>query len=204
MNLFKKKPSTGTSAVDTYLIVGLGNPGREYRDTRHNVGFMCVDKISETLNIPMSRVQAKAIIGSKKVGDLKILLAKPQTYMNASGQAVGALSKFYKVPPENILVIHDDLDLPLGTLRLRPGGGSGGQKGVASIMQHLGTQEFPRMRFGIDRPPGRMDAAAYVLQNFNAAELEILEITLRKAAEAAQSFYQHGLNHAMNHYNGSI
>ena len=127
---------------------------------------------------------------------------KPRTYMNLSGQAVGALVRFYKVPLTNLLVVYDDVDLPLGTLRLRPSGGSAGQKGMTSIIDRLGTQDIQRMRLGIGRPPGRMEAADYVLQDFSAGEAELLRLTLDRAAGAALVFVVEGLEAAMNQYNG--
>jgi PTH1 family peptidyl-tRNA hydrolase len=149
--------------TETYLIVGLGNPGREYKDHRHNFGFMLVDRLCVRLNARGMKVQSRAIVISTKHNEQKLILAKPQTYMNLSGQSVQGLLRFYKLPLDHLLVAHDDLDLPFGTIRLRPGGGPGGQKGVGSIIQQLGTQDFPRLRMGIDHPPGRMDPADYVL-----------------------------------------
>ena len=147
-----------------FLIIGLGNPGREYAQTRHNVGFMLIDRLAVRLNAHGLKMQAKAIVTDARYGEQKILLAKPQTFMNLSGQAVQGLIHFYKLPLDHVLVAHDDLDLPFCTLRMRPGGGAGGQKGIKSTIDQLGTNEFARLRLGIDRPPGRMDPAAYVLQ----------------------------------------
>ena len=151
--------------TETYLIIGLGNPGREYRQTRHNVGFMFVDRLTVKLNARFTRLQSRALVASAHFQERKIILAKPQTFMNLSGQSVQGLMHFYKLPLENLLIAHDDLDLPVGTIRIRPDGGSAGQKGMLSIIERLGTADFPRLRVGIDRPPGRMDAAAYVLQD---------------------------------------
>jgi PTH1 family peptidyl-tRNA hydrolase len=190
--------------VLTYLLVGLGNPGREYRANRHNLGFMTVDQLSQVLSIRLSRVQSKALIGIGFQDTNKVILAKPQTFMNLSGQAVSSLLRFYKIPLERLLVIHDELDLPLGTLRLRPGGGSAGNRGLASIIQQLGTQEFPRLRIGVGHPPGQMSGADYVLQDFPPAEQELLEMVLKRAVEAAQVFIKSGLETAMNQYNGSL
>lgn len=187
-----------------FLLVGLGNPGREYRNTRHNIGFMAIDRLCKAAGISLSRVQSKALVGVGQFEGRRIVLAKPQTFMNLSGQAVNGLVRFYKVPLEQVMVAHDDLDLPLGTLRLRPGGGSAGQKGVASIIQQLGTQEFNRLRLGIGRPPGRMDASAYVLQAFSASEQEMLDLVLDRAVAAVQTYIRFGLDTAMNQYNGSL
>lgn len=190
--------------TDTYLIVGLGNPGREYRDNRHNIGFMLIDRLAVRLNAQGMRLQSQALVVSATYEGRKLILAKPQTYMNLSGQAVQGLIRFYKLPLQNLLVAHDDLDLPLGTLRLRPGGGSGGQKGVASTIERLGTSDFPRLRLGIGRPPGRMDAAAYVLQDFSASELPIVSEVLNRATDAVLTFVLEGLDRAMNRFNGTL
>ena len=186
-----------------YLIVGLGNPGREYKDTRHNMGFMLVDRLTVRLNARGMKVQSRAIVITAQYNDVKLILAKPQTFMNLSGQSVQGLLRFYKLPLENLLVASDDIDLPFGVIRIRPGGGSAGQKGMASIIQQLGTQDFPRLRLGIDPPPGRMDAAAYVLQEFSNKELLVVSETLDRAADAALTFVTQGLNAAMNKFNGA-
>lgn len=200
----RNQPETQTDMPDNppYIIVGLGNPGREYRDTRHNIGFMLIDKLAERLNARSMRVQSKAIIISAQYEGRKIILAKPQTYMNLSGQSVQGLVRFYKIPQENLMVAHDELDLPFCVLRLRPGGGSAGQKGIASIIQQLGTPDFARMRLGIDRPPGRMPAASYVLQTFTQKETQEVAELLDKAADAALAWVTEGLDAAMNRFNG--
>ncbi|MCS6993546.1 MAG: aminoacyl-tRNA hydrolase [Anaerolineales bacterium] len=187
-----------------YLIVGLGNPGREYAQTRHNIGFMLIDRLSVRLNAQGMKIQSKAIVITTQYEGRKLILAKPQTYMNLSGQSVQGLVRFYKVPLDHLLVAHDDLDLPFCTIRMRPGGGAGGQKGVKSIIEQLGTPDFPRLRLGIDRPPGRMDAAAYVLQEFSQKELLTVSETLDRAAEAALTWVTEGLNAAMNKFNGAV
>lgn len=187
-----------------YLIAGLGNPGREYRENRHNIGFMMVDRLAARLGVSFSRLEHKALVTKANHHGQRLILAKPQTYMNLSGQAVRGLARFYKTPLDQLLLVYDDVDLPFGTLRLRPDGGSGGQKGVASVIQQLGTQDFPRLRIGIGRPPGRMDAAAYVLQDFSRAEAEMLPQILDQAVDAALTFVDEGLEAAMNQYNGSV
>jgi PTH1 family peptidyl-tRNA hydrolase len=188
----------------TFLLVGLGNPGREYRDNRHNIGFMLIDWIIVRLNARGMKVQSKAIITTAPYEDRKLILAKPQTYMNLSGQSIQGLAHFYKLPVENMLVAYDDLDLPFGTIRLRPGGGAGGQKGFASAIEKLGTKDVARLRLGIGRPPGRMDPSDYVLQNFSRDEMKFLPEILDRAADAMLTFVIDGLDKAMNKFNGSI
>jgi PTH1 family peptidyl-tRNA hydrolase len=190
--------------TDTYLIIGLGNPGREYRETRHNVGFMLLDRLTIKLNARFTRLQSKALIASANYMERKIILAKPQTFMNLSGQSVQGLVHFYKLPLENLMITHDDLDLPPGTIRIRPGGGSAGQKGMASTIERLGTDEFPRLRLGIGRPPGQMQAPDYVLQDFSKAEMALISETLDRAVEAALTWVTEGLDAAMNKYNGIL
>ncbi len=189
---------------NTFLVVGLGNPGREYKDNRHNVGFMLIDRLTVRLDARLSRMQAKALVGSVNYEGNKIIFAKPQTYMNLSGQSIQSLARFYKLPLENMIVAHDDLDLPFGTIRIRPGGGPGGQKGIASTIERLGTKDFRRVRIGIGRPPGRMDPAAYVLQDFSQADLTLLSEVLDHAADAVLTFITGGLNTAMNKFNGDV
>lgn len=188
----------------SYLLIGLGNPGREYRDSRHNVGFMLVDRLAVRLEARGMKVQSKAITTTAIYEDRKLILAKPQTYMNLSGQSVQGLIHFYKLPLTNVLIAHDDLDIPFGTIRIRPGGGPGGQRGMASTIEQLGTKDFPRLRIGIGRPPGRMDASAYVLQDFTRQEIKSLSEILDRAADAALEFVINGLDKAMNKYNGSV
>jgi PTH1 family peptidyl-tRNA hydrolase len=186
------------------LIVGLGNPGDQYRHTRHNFGFMVIDRLAEKLAVSLKKVKFKALLAETKLDGQALILAKPMTFMNDSGRAVGPLLRFFKVPPDHLLIVHDDLDLPLGSLRLRPTGSSGGQRGVASIIATLGTQDFPRLRLGISRPPGQMDPVAYVLQNFTPAEAELKEMVLNQAADAALTFIREGMQATMNQYNGEV
>ena len=184
-----------------YLIVGLGNPGRDYSQTRHNFGFMLIDRLALRLNAHGMKIQSKAIVISVLYNGQKLILAKPQTFMNLSGQAVQGLVNFYKLPLENLLIAHDDLDLPFCSLRIRPGGGAGGQKGIKSILEHLGTANFARLRLGIDRPPGRMDIADYVLQDFTSKEFIVVSETLEHAVDASLAWVANGLNFAMNNFN---
>lgn len=186
------------------LIVGLGNPGLAYRHNRHNVGFMVADALADKLEIPLKRVKFKAQIGNGKLEDIPIIIAKPLTFMNKSGEAVAPLVRYFKVPLERLLVIHDDMDLPLGTLRMRPSGGSAGHNGMLSIFDKLGTNDIPRLRVGIGRPPGRMDPADYVLQDFPKSDEELLKMVIAQACEAALAFITTGLEKAMNTYNGEV
>ncbi len=186
------------------LIVGLGNPGLAYRHNRHNVGFMVADALADKLEIPLKRVKFKAQIGNGKLEDIPIIIAKPLTFMNKSGEAVAPLVRYFKVPLERLLVIHDDMDLPLGTLRMRPSGGSAGHNGMLSIFDKLGTNAIPRLRVGIGRPPGRMDPADYVLQDFPKSDEELLKMVIAQACEAALAFITTGLEKAMNTYNGEV
>ena len=186
------------------MIVGLGNPGPAYRHTRHNFGFLAIDELANACGIQVKRLIFKAMIGEGRYAESKLILVKPMTFMNESGKAVSPLLRFYKLPTSNLLVIHDDLDLPLGTLRLRPSGGTSGQRGMASIITQLGTQDFPRMRLGISRPPGQMDPVDYVLKDFLPSETELQKIVLRTAVEASQMFITEGLTRTMNQYNGEV
>lgn len=185
----------------TFLIAGLGNPGREYRLNRHNIGFRAVDRLAKTWQIPMQQVRNKTLVGVGHWDDHRIILAKPQTFMNLSGQAVSSLARYYQIAMEKMLVIYDDLDLPLGTLRLRAEGGSAGHKGMASIIQLLGSGGFPRLRLGIGRPPGRMAVEDYVLQNFSQAEEKILPLLLERVQQAAENFIMEGMQTAMTKFN---
>jgi len=184
-----------------YLIVGLGNPGPEYAANRHNVGQRCVSRLAAAHRLSLRRRQKRARVVAGRIDRQRVVLALPRTFMNESGRAVAPLAGFYQVPLQKLLVVYDDLDLPLGTLRLRPEGGSGGHRGMRSIIQHLGSQEFPRLRIGIDRPPGRMDPADYVLQDFSSEEELILDQVLDTAVAAIETWLAEGIEEAMNRYN---
>lgn len=189
------------SEKNPFLIVGLGNPGPDYRHNRHNVGFMAIDALARALDIPIQRVELRALVGKGLLDGQRVILAKPQTFMNKSGQAVASLARFYKIPVDQILVVHDDLDLPFGSLRLRPEGGTGGHKGMDSIMNRLGTREFPRLRVGIGRPPGRMDPADFVLHDFDPPQQELLPQVLDRAVQAMRAFVLEGVEPAMTMFN---
>lgn len=190
------------------LIVGLGNPGRKYAHNRHNVGFQCLDRLAQAHGLSfgsgvLSRAkgrQAKASLALGKIADVRVVLARPLTYMNLSGQAVRQLVSFYKLSLEDILAIYDDLDLSLGTIRLRPEGGSGGHKGMRSIIEALGSHAFPRLRVGIGRPPDN-DAVSYVLSDFTADEQITLESVYERIVAAVELFLREGIEAAMNAYN---
>lgn len=189
---------------DKYLIVGLGNPGRQYEKTRHNVGFWVIRELAQRYNLTSAKSERKAVTVDGTIKGKRVLLAMPQTYMNLSGEAVRALIDYYKVPVENVIVIHDDLDTPLGTLRLRKTGGHGGQNGIRNIILHLGTQDFARVRFGIGRPPGRMSAKDYVLQPFHGDDDILAQQTTQRAADAVEAWLSNGIDIAMSEYNGDI
>lgn len=189
---------------DRTLIVGLGNPGKKYENTRHNVGWKVLDELARRHNLSFDKTEKKALTASGTIAGQRVLLAKPQTYMNLSGEAARELVDFYKIDLAQILVVSDDLDIPLGTLRLRKSGSAGGQRGVKSVIQHLGTQEFSRVRFGIGRPPGKMDPVDYVLQAFQGDQAILAREVTDKAADAVEAWLKDGIDVAMTHYNGDI
>jgi len=190
--------------MSRYLIVGLGNPGRKYARNRHNVGFRCVDYLASAHDLPLNRRQKQASIALGPILQHPVVLAKPRTFMNRSGGPVAALVHFYRVPLDRLLVVYDDLDLPPGTTRLRPSGGSGGHRGMRSIIDQLGSREFPRLRVGIGRPPGRMDPSDYVLQNLSEEEEIVLTRTLERAGAAIEAWLSEGIDEAMARYNRAV
>lgn len=192
-----------------YLVVGLGNPGPKYAANRHNVGFMIADllaeRIGDRLGSPATwsrnpRVRAEVFAGRLSVGGPRIVLVKPLTYMNLAGQAAGPLAVFYKIPNAQVIAVHDELDLSYGTLRLKSGGGEGGHNGLKSLTKALGGRDYLRLRFGIGRPPGRMDPAAYVLKDFSAAERPELPLFTELAVDAVEKLVIDGLTAAQNEY----
>lgn len=190
--------------TDWYLIVGLGNPGKEYAETRHNVGFRVVDELARRHGLSFGKNERKAISATGVIHGKKVILTKPQTYMNLSGEAVRSLVDFYKVEMPRILVIADDLDIPLSTVRMRANGGAGGQNGIKSVIQHLNTQDFNRLRFGIGRPPGKMQAKDYVLGVFQGDDAILASQVVDRAADAAETWLRDGIELAMTRHNGSI
>lgn len=184
------------------LVIGLGNPGAEYARHRHNVGFQVVDALARAHGLAFSRAKlARAQVAQGRIAGRRVILAKPQTFMNRSGQAVGRLARWHSVPPQQILIVYDELDLPLGRLRLRPEGGAGGHNGMRSIIEALGSQEFPRLRVGINRPPGKMDPADYVLHPFSPEEAEIIAPVIEQAVAAIETWLAKGIVAAMDRYN---
>lgn len=182
------------------LIVGLGNPGRRYRTTRHNLGFMVVERLAHDFPAGTTRSRMQADLLETRSGDRRIVLAKPQTFMNASGDSVAQLVRWYKVEASQLLVIYDELDLPFGTIRLRANGSAGGHNGITSVIQRLGTQEFPRLRIGIGRP-ARGSTVPYVLSGFFSEERPQLPAVIDRAAEAVHDWRNLGIDAAMNLHN---
>ncbi len=183
------------------LIVGLGNPDRRYRHTRHNVGWEVIDRVGRRLGIAVDQEDGWATVGGGTVGRRRVLLAKPQTYVNLSGTAVADLRRRHRVKLEDLVVVVDDLDLPLGRLRLRPGGSHGGHNGLRSIIDALGSDAFPRLRVGIGRPPEGMDPAQFVLTPFTAEERATMDPALERATEAIETVIREGLQPAMSRFN---
>ncbi|MBQ6478787.1 MAG: aminoacyl-tRNA hydrolase [Erysipelotrichaceae bacterium] len=183
------------------LIVGLGNPGLEYSKTRHNAGFLLIDKVADKLNVSLDKNKCKALYGIYRKGNEKIILAKPQTYMNLSGDAVRSLMHFYQIDTKDLMVIHDDLDLPLGKLRLRRQGSSGGQKGMGNIIDRLGTSRIDRIRIGISNDKN-IDAKDYVLGRFGTEEKAIMKEVLERAAQAVIYSFDHDFDEVMSKFNG--
>ena len=190
--------------TDWHLIIGLGNPGKEYADTRHNLGFGVVDELARRYGLSFGKKERKAIVATGVILGKKVILAKPQTYMNLSGEAVRSLVDFYKVELPRILVVSDDLDIPLGTIRMRKAGGAGGQGGMKNIIQHLGTQEFNRVRLGIGRPPGKMAPKDYVLQAFKGDDAILAAEVVDRAVKAIETWLTEGIELAMTRHNGSV
>lgn len=183
------------------VLVGLGNPGKKYDGTRHNVGFDLVFEIARRGAAARAKNKFEADLTEVLVGTERLLLVAPQTYMNNSGRSVRQVLDFFQLTPADLLVACDDINLPLGKLRIRKSGSAGGQKGLASILQHLGTEAVPRLRMGVDLPPGTRDAADYVLSRFSKSEQPVIDEALRRAADAVEAWVSEGIDVAMNRYN---
>lgn len=197
--LFGKKSSGGVE----WLLVCLGNYGQKYENTRHNIGFMAADRLVEKNDLRCNRLRFRALTEIIDFGGAKVLLMKPQTYMNLSGEAVGEAARFYKVPPERVLVISDDVSLPLGKLRVRGNGSAGGHNGLKNIIAHLGTDQFPRVKVGVGAPPNpEYDMVDWVIGGFTADERKVIAPAIDRALDAAECVISKGVTEAQNHYNG--
>ena len=189
-----------SSAVD-WLIVGLGNPGQKYEHTRHNMGFLTVDLLAEKLGVKLNKVKFKAAYNIVNFAGCKCLVMKPQTYMNLSGEAVREAAQFYKIPADRVLVIYDDVSLPVGKLRVRPSGSAGGHNGIKNIIAHLGTQDFPRVKIGVAAPGESGDMIDWVIGVPSQAERKVLSESFEKAIQAAERIITDGCQKAMNQFN---
>ena len=191
-------PESGGS--DLALIVGLGNPGPRYAGNRHNIGFLVADELADRVGGKFKAHKSGAEVVEGRLAGTRTVLAKPRSFMNLSGGPVAGATKFFKVAPESVIVIHDELDLPYGTVRLKRGGGDNGHNGLRSITKSLGTKDYLRVRFGVGRPPGRMDAADYVLKDFSGAERKELAYFVDFCADAVEALVQDGLEAAQNRF----
>jgi len=191
----------GENLDSLFLVVGLGNPGKQYVNTRHNVGFDAIDLISERTGIKVTKVKCKALIGQGIIEGKRVILAKPQTFMNLSGESVRDLVEWYKIDIKNIMVIYDDIDLPLGRLRVRPKGSAGTHNGMRSVIYQLQSDEFPRIRIGIGKPPEGWELADFVLGRFGTEDRKLVEQCISKAADAAVDIIKSDVEYAMNIYN---
>lgn len=189
---------------ESWLLVGLGNPGREYEKTRHNCGFRALDLLAQKLSCPVDRLKFQGLYGQTVYNGKKLFLLKPQTYMNLSGRSVVQLSAYFHIPPQQIIVLFDDISLPPGRLRLRADGSAGGHNGIKSIIQELGSQTFPRVKIGVgSKPNPDFDLADWVLSTFSASEEKALAVSLENAAQAALAIVDEGVPQAANRFNGS-
>ena len=186
-----------------YLVAGLGNPGSAYDGTRHNVGFEAADRAAGRLGAEISRSGFRSLYGEAFLSGEKLLIMKPQTFMNASGEALGEAARFYGIPPERAVVVHDELDLPLGTLRISEGGGSAGHNGVRSVAAALGSAGFVRVRIGVGKPRGKRDGRSWVLSRFSERERDAADEAIERASEAALAVVGDGVAAAMNRFNGA-
>ena len=192
----------GMKAGPQWLVVGLGNVGEKYEGTRHNVGFQVLDELAERAGVPVQRLKFRALTNTARLGGTQVLLMKPVTYMNLSGEAVGPASSFYKIPPERILILSDDVALPVGKLRLRRGGSAGGHNGLKSIIQHLGTDQFPRLKIGVgEKPHPDYDMADWVLGKFSGEDRKAMDAAVQRGADAVECLLEQGIDKAMGRYN---
>lgn len=191
-----------TAAAIEWLLVFLGNPGEQYENTRHNIGFEVADELGERLNIPIQKLKHRALTNTAQLGGEKVLLMKPVTYMNLSGEAVGDALRFYKLTPGQVLVVCDDIALPPGALRIRKNGSAGGHNGLKSIIAHLGTEDFPRLKIGVgQKPHPDYDLADWVLGKFQGEDRKRMDAAVKEAADAVEGILSQGLDRAMSKYN---
>lgn len=199
----EQKRTAAPASPPEWLVVGLGNPGRKYENTRHNTGFLVMDTLCRAHGVSCDRSRFRALTGEAVLGGSRVLLLKPQTFMNLSGEAVQEAASFYKIPPERVLVIFDDISLPIGTLRIRAKGSAGGQNGVKNIIAQLGSDQFPRIKVGIGgKPHPDYDLADWVLSSFRPEEQETLQDAAARAAAAVSEIIEHGVPSAVQKYNG--
>lgn len=199
--LFQKSPEAVGSVE--YLLVGLGNPGKEYEGTRHNTGFMAIDKIADDAGVKLDRLKFKGLCTSATLGGKKVLLLKPSTFMNLSGQSVTEAMRFYKLPPEKVIVLFDDISLPCGHLRIRRKGSDGGHNGMKNILYLSGSDQFPRIKIGVgEKPNPHWDLADWVLSHFSTDEMKLMDESTKNAAAAAALMVNDKIDEAMNRYNG--
>ena len=194
MSIFRKRPHPD---ADRWLVVGLGNPGAKYAGNRHNIGAVSIEELASDRGVNLKSHKSGCLAG--EVGPM--VLARPTSYMNESGRPVAALLRFYKGDPGKLIVVHDELDIPFGDIRVKSGGGVAGHNGLKTIAQHLGTKEFVRIRFGISRPPGQRDAAGHVLSDFSKKERDELPTLIERAKDAVETIVEHGVERAMNETN---
>lgn len=212
-NLFRKfRPGARSESAEQpaakggpqWVVAGLGNPGEEYAGSRHNLGFRVVDRLAKSRNAEFTRRKFKGALAEAEIAGRAVILVKPQTYYNLSGECVSAILSYYKIPPANLIVVHDELDLEAGRLRLKQGGSDAGNRGVRSIAQSLGTPDFVRVRVGIGRPPGGIDAKERVLEALTASERRFLDEVADRAAQAVEAVVGEGLERAMGRFNQRI
>lgn len=184
-----------------FIVVGLGNPGDKYKATKHNVGFMAIDYLADKANIPLNKIKFKSLYGEGNIANQKVILAKPQTYMNLSGESVLELMNYYKVPIENLIVVYDDIDLDVGRIRIRPKGSSGTHNGMKSIIYLLQSDNFIRVRIGIGKQPSYMDLGNYVMGKFHGDETLAIEAAITNTCSAIEEIIKNGINSSMNKYN---
>ena len=196
--MFFQKKSGGVQ----WLLVCLGNPGKEYANTRHNIGFLAADALEKRTGVKFNKLKYRALTGEVTLGGQRVLVVKPQTYMNLSGEAVKLAGGFYKIPPERILVLYDDVSLPLGKLRIRASGSAGGHNGIKNIIAHLGTDAFPRIKVGVGAPAQPDGMVDWVIGSFTASERKVVDAAIDKALDAAECLIAHGVSEAQNRYNG--